>query len=213
MALHRWLGAILITSLLGLTACGKPPSQNGGPAPATTTSTGSSQTTAPSTPATVASATPEATASASASASASPAASGTPVASATGAPASGGGDVEEDYANAEGMDGFEEVKALKAPASSPESIAAGKAVFEGAGTCATCHGATGAGDGDAGKALDPPPRNLHAAADYKYGAGPHGIYRTVMYGVEGTGMAPLEGVLTEEQIWQVTAYVQSLQGK
>ena len=150
-----------------------------------------------------------ATPTAAATGAATPGASGTPVAAASGAAAG----VEEDYANAEGQTGYEEVMALTAVASTPDSVAKGKAVFEGLGNCVSCHGATGAGDGDAGKALDPPPRNLHATAEYKYGAGPHGIYRTVFYGADGTGMAPLEGVLTEEQVWQVTHYVQTLQGK
>jgi high-affinity iron transporter len=110
------------------------------------------------------------------------------------------------------MAGFEEVKAMKAPASTPDAIAKGKEVYAGAGNCVSCHGADGKGDGPAGAALDPAPRNLHAAAEYKYGAGELGIFRTVKYGVEGTGMAPLEGVLTDEQIWQVTAYVKSIQG-
>jgi mono/diheme cytochrome c family protein len=122
------------------------------------------------------------------------------------------GGVEPDYANAEGLSGYEEVKALAAPPSSPDMIAKGKEVFAGAGNCVSCHGADGKGDGPAGAALDPAPRNLHAAADYKYGAGDHGIFRTVKYGVDGTGMAPLEGVLTDEQVWQVTAYVRSIQG-
>ena len=110
------------------------------------------------------------------------------------------------------MAGFEEVKVLKAPPSSPDSIAKGKEVFTGAGNCVSCHGQEGKGDGAAGAALDPKPRNLHAKDEYKYGTTDHAVYRTVFYGVEGTGMAPLEGVLTPEQIWNVVHYVQTLQG-
>ncbi len=36
----------------------------------------------------------------------------------------------------------------------------GKAVYEGAGACVTCHGASGAGDGPAGASLNPKPKNL-----------------------------------------------------
>ena len=207
MGFVRWLGAILVTSAL-LVSCGPPPKPGGtttAPAATTTTTggaTASSQATTapPSTPAPVASATPAASASA----------SGTPVATASGSPAAAG-DLG-DFANAEGMAGFEEVKVLKAPASSPDSIAKGKELFAGTGNCVSCHGQEGKGDGPAGAALDPKPRNLHAKDEYKYGSNDHAIYRTVFYGVEGTGMAPLEGVLTPEQIWNVVHYVQTLQG-
>lgn len=38
--------------------------------------------------------------------------------------------------------------------------AAGKAIYDGKGACATCHGATGAGDGIASAALDPKPASF-----------------------------------------------------
>jgi mono/diheme cytochrome c family protein len=204
VGLNQWLGAILVTSVC-LVGCGKPPQPGGttgaattGGATTTTTTTGD---TAPATPEPVATSTPVATTT--------PDAAGTPTAATT--PTAGGGDLD-DYANAEGQTGFEEVKALTPPASTPELIAQGKEVFAAAGNCVSCHGAEGKGDGPAGAALDPPPRNLHATGDYKYGAGDLAVFRTIKYGVDGTGMAPLEGVLTDEQIWQVTHYVRSIQG-
>ncbi len=36
----------------------------------------------------------------------------------------------------------------------------GKSVYNGAGACATCHGADGKGDGPAGAALNPKPRSF-----------------------------------------------------
>ncbi len=213
MGFVRWLGAILVTSVL-LVSCGQPPKPGGGAttAAATTTTTGGATSTAPTTPAPASTPTPAATPAASGSATpaASASASGTPTAAASGSPAAAG-DIG-DFANAEGMAGYEEVKALTAPPSSPDSIAKGKEIFSGAGNCVSCHGAEGKGDGPAGAALDPPPRNLHAKDEYKYGTTDHAVYRTVFYGVEGTGMAPLEGVLTPEQIWNVVHYVQTLQG-
>ncbi len=208
MGLHRWLGAVLLSAVL-LAGCGRPP-QPGGTTASTTTGASTPAatapaTTAPSTPEPVATTAPTAAPTAAASASATPATGGTPAAAAAGG-------VEEDYANAEGLAGYEEVAALTAPPSTPESIAKGKELFAGAGNCVSCHGADGKGDGPAGAALDPAPRNLHAKAEFKYGTGDHGIYRTVFYGVDGTGMAPLEGVLTPEQIWNVVHYVHTLQG-
>lgn len=43
----------------------------------------------------------------------------------------------------------------------------GKTIYNGLGACATCHGATGAGDGAAGAALTPKPRNF-IEGQYKY---------------------------------------------
>ena len=42
--------------------------------------------------------------------------------------------------------------------------AAGKAIYDGKGACATCHGATGAGDGAAAAALNPKPASFASAA-------------------------------------------------
>ena len=59
-------------------------------------------------------------------------------------------------------DQMADAKAMKNPvASSPESIAKGKALYEGKGTCFNCHGKEGKGDGPAGAILNPSPRNFH----------------------------------------------------
>ena len=50
-----------------------------------------------------------------------------------------------------------------APATAGDA-AAGKAVYDGKGACATCHGATGAGDGAAAVALNPKPVSFSSAA-------------------------------------------------
>lgn len=42
--------------------------------------------------------------------------------------------------------------------------AAGKAIYDGKGACASCHGATGAGDGIASAALNPKPASFVSAA-------------------------------------------------
>ncbi len=58
------------------------------------------------------------------------------------------------------------VSPRSARADDPE-VEKGKAVFNGIGACATCHGATGAGDGIAGAALNPKPRNFNEG-QFKY---------------------------------------------
>ncbi len=198
MGLNRWLGAILLVSTITWAGCSgpKPPGyQTATPvAQETTIPVADTATTAPESTPDVATATGSATPAAAAD-------SGTPSAAAAG---------DDDFANAEGMSGYEEVEKLKAPPSTPDGVAKGKALF--AANCATCHGAEGKGDGAAGKALDPPPRNLHVKEEFKYGAGDRGLYRTIFYGVDGTGMAPMEGTLKPEEVWQVVQFVHTIQG-
>ena len=59
--------------------------------------------------------------------------------------------------------------ALLAPAAFAADAAKGKAVYDGNGTCWTCHGKTGAGDGPAGAALNPPARDF-STGDFKFDA-------------------------------------------
>ena len=59
--------------------------------------------------------------------------------------------------------------------------------------------------------LNPKPRNLTAFAEYKYGKGDLGIFRTIKYGIEGGGMAPWEGRMTDDECWQVSNYVRTMQ--
>lgn len=80
------------------------------------------------------------------------------------------------------------------PRTTPESIAAGKALFEG--TCANCHGIDGSGANgpnirDAGTRL-----------------GPEALYQTLHTGVLGSGM-PSFSSLGEEKLWQLVDYVSS----
>ncbi len=187
MGINKWLGAVLITSVFGLAGCNTPkPTTDASPVVNVTTSPVVVES-----PVVVVVETPVA--------GETPAASGSPVAMAG----------DDDFANAEGMAGYEEVLAIKVVPSTPESVEKGKGLF--LTNCASCHGADGSGGGEAGKALDPPPRNLHAGADYKYGSSEHGVYRTVYYGVDGTGMAPWGEILSEEEIWNLVHFVRTQQ--
>lgn len=190
MGTNRWLGAILITSVLGLAGCTPKPAPSATPAATNDTPVViESPVVVVETPVIVET----------------PAADGTPAAS--GSPVAMSGD--DDYANAEGMAGYEEVLAITVAPSTPESVEKGKALF--LTNCASCHGEDGSGGGEAGKALDPPPRNLHASSEYKYGHSDHGVYRTVYYGVDGTGMAPWGEILSEEEITSLVHFVRTQQ--
>jgi mono/diheme cytochrome c family protein len=132
------------------------------------------------------------------------------------APAAGGAPAvaaapDAGYDAAKAQKGWADVKKLgKNPLGDTAAIAAkGQPLF--VQNCGPCHGNTGLGDGPAGMALDPKPRNQTAYKEYKYGYGDLGIFRTAKYGTADTGMAPWEGRMTDEQIWQVVAYVRSIQ--
>lgn len=86
-----------------------------------------------------------------------------------------------------------------------DAAAAGAEVFKT--NCESCHGPQGHGDGPAGAALDPAPKNL---AVLQATAGDDYLYWRVNTGKEGTGMVAWKGTLTDEQIWQAIAFIRTL---
>lgn len=208
MALNRWMSAALLVSVLGFAGCQQPQPKNPDAQPsAAATTTAPAQTPAEqagtATPAATATATPSAGATATPSDSAAtPAAGGETAAAAGGDKAAMLADLE----NADGMKGYDEVKAMEPVKGDPKK---GAELF--AANCTSCHGAQGHGDGAAGASLDPKPRNLTATSEYKYGHMPLAVYRTAMYGVEGTGMAPWDGIIEPKDMWDIVAYVETLQ--
>lgn len=108
---------------------------------------------------------------------------------------------------AEGMEGYEEVLALTYPLPSAGAQAKGRGLYKA--NCAVCHGDELRGGGPAGAALDPPPTDLMDARSYKYGSRELALYRTIFYGVDGTGMPPWGDVLTQKEIWDLVHYVRS----
>ena len=86
-----------------------------------------------------------------------------------------------------------------------DAATAGAEVFKT--NCAACHGDTGLGDGPAGATLDPAPKNL---AELQAQAGDDYLFWRITTGKEGTSMVPWKGILTEEQIWQVVAFLRTL---
>jgi high-affinity iron transporter len=96
------------------------------------------------------------------------------------------------------------VRAL--PPRTPD-LAKGRALY--AQTCAGCHGATGAGDGPAGKGLDPRPARF-LDRDRAGALSPFALFSTVTYGIAGTGMVGFEKQLDEAARWDLAFYVGSL---
>ncbi|MCS6985120.1 MAG: c-type cytochrome [Leptospiraceae bacterium] len=109
--------------------------------------------------------------------------------------------------------GKKEEAAPQATVAQPsDPLALGKEVYMGKGACFTCHGNEGKGDGPAGAALKPKPRNF-AEAKWKYGTELEKVKNTIAKGSPGTSMAAYEGTLTPEEIDAVARYVLTLGGK
>lgn len=93
----------------------------------------------------------------------------------------------------------------------PESIGRGRALFSQA--CASCHGLQGKGDGqqvmvdNAGYPIKP--RDLTAGI-FKGSSDSGDLYARVIAGLPGSPMPSYAGVYTDEQIWDLIHYVQSL---
>lgn len=85
------------------------------------------------------------------------------------------------------------------------SLQHGKHIF--AQNCVACHGASGAGDGIAGKSLDPKPANF--LDDHMREVSPFQAFNTIRLGVPGTGMPPFR-TLSDKEAWDVAFYVVSL---
>lgn len=72
--------------------------------------------------------------------------------------------------------------------------------------CETCHGKQGYGDGPVGTSLDPKPQNL---AELQTVVADDFLYWRIAEGSPGTSMPPWKNILTEEQIWQLTAFIRT----
>jgi len=77
--------------------------------------------------------------------------------------------------------------------------------------CASCHGATGKGDGPrtAAEALQPPPADLTAEVRHT-DITPARDYKVVTLGIPATSMAGYGNQLSAQERWDVVAYVQAL---
>jgi cytochrome c len=107
-------------------------------------------------------------------------------------------------------DQLADAKANKNPiASTPESIAKGKALYEGKGTCFNCHGKNGDGQGEAGKILNPSPRDFTNCKFHKKRKDGELLW-IIKNGSAGTGMVSLiPAAITEEEAWYIINYERS----
>jgi mono/diheme cytochrome c family protein len=87
----------------------------------------------------------------------------------------------------------------------PDAAPAGAQLFKT--NCEMCHGPQGHGDGPAGQALDPRPRNL---AELQPKAGDDFLFWRIHEGKPGTSMVAWKGILSDEQIWQIVSFIRTL---
>ena len=100
-----------------------------------------------------------------------------------------------------------------------DDLAKGKAVYDGAGACFSCHGAMGLGDGAAAAALNPKPRSF-ATGDFNFdtdGDGKKGtetdLFNIITHGAVKYGGSPMMAGrpdLSEADRKAVVKYVLSL---
>lgn len=89
---------------------------------------------------------------------------------------------------------------------SPAAIAAGRALFDA--NCALCHGPAGDGRGRQSQFLDPKPRDL-TDPSWQRATSPRRLFFEIREGRHGTAM-PGWPSLSDESVWQLTAFVRSL---
>jgi len=106
---------------------------------------------------------------------------------------------------------------VPAPGSSEERIGRGAQLFSGAGAeCAKCHGLAGRGDGSsAGELMDDfgqpiVPADLSAPWYFRGGPSAEDIYLRLKTGLTGSPMPSYADVLSDEELWDLAYYVDSL---
>jgi mono/diheme cytochrome c family protein len=90
--------------------------------------------------------------------------------------------------------------------SSPLLIEKGKAAY--AANCVICHGEKGDGNGVAGAAMNPKPRNF-MIDKFKLGTAPKLVFKSISEGLKDTAMTGYSH-LPEEDRWGLSYYVLSL---
>lgn len=91
----------------------------------------------------------------------------------------------------------------------PQTVERGRVVYEK--NCASCHGATGAGDGVAGHSLSPPPGNLAWLAQMPMVQWDPFMFWTVAEGGTqfGSAMPAFKDSLPKDDVWAVIGYIQA----
>ncbi|HEX2960222.1 MAG TPA: cytochrome c [Ignavibacteriales bacterium] len=85
-------------------------------------------------------------------------------------------------------------------------ISKGKTLFQA--NCISCHGQNGMGDGPAGAALNPKPRNFHSNQGWKNGRRVSDMFQTLQKGIPGSGMPAFEYLPAGDRL-DIISYVRT----
>lgn len=100
-----------------------------------------------------------------------------------------------------------DIATVKEPwVSTPEIVQYGQKLF--ATNCAMCHGAEGKGDGAAGSALNPKPRNF-VEGKWTQGNGIIAHYKVLQNGIKGSSMAGYGHFKTADR-WAILHFLESI---
>jgi len=104
-----------------------------------------------------------------------------------------------------------EAKAVANPIPlSDEVLLEGERIYQTKGTCFTCHGTSGRGDGPAGLELNPRPRNFTNPRFHELRTDGE-MFWVIRNGSPGTRMFSYSpSVITEEEAWKVILYLRTL---
>lgn len=113
--------------------------------------------------------------------------------------------------NVRGLSGYEDVKSLSPPSFTPEMKQKGQALYQK--TCARCHGEDGTPRDSKGNLARYSMVNLANPLAFKYGADARGIYRSIAYGTAAPPHGTYKAVYTQQEIWSLVAYVETLDAR
>jgi mono/diheme cytochrome c family protein len=110
-------------------------------------------------------------------------------------------------------DKLAEARALTSPfPKSPETVAQGKALYNGKGACFNCHGTDGDGNGPLAAQLNPSPRNFQHHGFWRHRTEGE-IFWVIKHGSVGTSMVGFGGQLTDGEIWALIQYIRNFGGE
>ena len=107
------------------------------------------------------------------------------------------------------VDKVAEARALTSPLpKSPETVAQGKAIYDGKGACFNCHGKEGDGNGPLAAQLNPSPRNFRHHGFWRHRAEGE-IFWVIKHGSAGSSMVGFGDQLTDGEIWALIQYIRN----
>ncbi len=107
-----------------------------------------------------------------------------------------------------GLSGYEDVRSLNPPSFSIEMRHKGESLYQN--TCARCHGADGTPHDPKGTLARYNMANLADPLAFKYGADARGVYRSIAYGTAAPPHGTYKGVYSQQEIWSLVAYIETL---